>query len=192
MELSFVEEEIPKIVRQGGSGREAEPWETHLAPLKGKDMASKSYRVWTYANKNSAPSHMNTVRDRLYKVTPQDNWDLKVRPVPNTDPVQYGLWVQYDGAYTPEQVIANAEARQKRSARQGGTGRRCRWWVRKEQLPLDEGTRGDGKGTGCGGSQEGVLTPLIAMPRPLTSRFGSGSGHRRFLVSGLGDFRQLF
>ena len=34
MELAFIEEAIPKIVRAGGSGREAEPWEQHIAPLR--------------------------------------------------------------------------------------------------------------------------------------------------------------
>jgi hypothetical protein len=113
VELTFVEEEIPKIVRQGGSGREAEQWENHLAPLKSDKMAGKSYRVWTYEKRTSAMSRMSTVRDRLNKVTPQDNYEIKVRPVDG----QYGVYVQYNGTFTPAQMEENARKRQERSTR---------------------------------------------------------------------------
>jgi hypothetical protein len=121
VELTFVKEEIPKITRKGGSGREAEPWETHLAPVK--ETPGESFRVWTYETRNSATSRLSTVRDRLTKATPQDNWDLKVRPVsdyrgPTGDVGEgFAVYVQYNGMYTPEQIAENAKKRQERSDR---------------------------------------------------------------------------
>jgi hypothetical protein len=111
VELTFVKEEIPKIVRTGGSGREAEPWETHLAPIK--EQAGQSFRVWTYDKRSGAQGRVTTVRDRLTKVTPQDNWTIKVRPVGE----QFGVYVQYNGTFTPEQMAENAKKRQERSER---------------------------------------------------------------------------
>ena len=115
MELTFVEEEIPKIVRQGGTGREAEKWEEGLSPLKSANMKGKSYRVWTFNTRNSAQSRMTTVRARLNKVSPADNFQLKVRPVPDSD--DFGVYAQYDGTFTPEQMADNARRHQERSER---------------------------------------------------------------------------
>lgn len=126
MELAFIEEEIPKIVRAGGSGREAEPWELHIAPLKEEDKAGKSFRVWTYSKRASAVSRMSSVRERLTKAVPHENWQLAVRPVPGTETatnpdgtsaMQYGVYVMYAGQFTPEQVVENAKKHQERSER---------------------------------------------------------------------------
>ncbi len=115
MELNFVREDIPKISRAGGSGREAEPWESHLAPLK--DNHGESFRVWTYEKRSSAVSRMSSVRDRLNKAVPTENWQLAVRVVPGTDPEQFGVYVAYMGNYTPEQVVENARKHTERSER---------------------------------------------------------------------------
>lgn len=125
MELAFIEEEIPKITRAGGSGREAEPWEDHIAPLKQGDKAGKSFRVWTYSKRASGVSRMSSVRERLTKAVPGENWQLAVRPVPGTegtdaegnDTTQYGVYVQYAGTFTPEQILENAKKHQERSER---------------------------------------------------------------------------
>jgi hypothetical protein len=137
MELNFIEEEVPKITRVGGAGREAEPWEEHIAPLKEADRAGKSFRVWTYGKRTSAVSRMSSVRDRLTKAVPEENWSLAVRPVPGTEDAvepegtvdsegnsiagqsatQHGVYVQYNGQFTPEEVAANAQAHQERSER---------------------------------------------------------------------------
>lgn len=136
MDLSFIEEEIPKITRAGGSGREAEPWEEHVSPLKAEDKAGKSYRVWTYGKRPSAVSRMSSVRERLTKAVPAENWQLAVRAVPGTESAvhpagtmdgetdvsgtsatQYGVYVQYAGQFTAEQVAENAQKHQERSER---------------------------------------------------------------------------
>jgi hypothetical protein len=116
MELAFIEEEIPKITRVGGSGREPEPWEDHIAPLKDDDKAGKSFRVWTYSKRPSAVSRMSSVRDRLTKAVPSENWQLAVRMVPGTEN-EFGVYVSYLGAFTNEQVVENARKHQERSAR---------------------------------------------------------------------------
>jgi hypothetical protein len=136
VELNFIEESIPKISRVGGAGREAEPWEQHIAPLKEEGRAGKSFRVWTYGKRASAVSRMSSVRERLTKAVPSENWALAVRVVPGTEsatqPIldsegaptgetepatQHGVYVQYDGVFTDEQVAANAKAHDERSAR---------------------------------------------------------------------------
>ncbi len=136
MDLNFIEEEIPKITRAGGSGREAEPWETHLAPLKDDDKSGKDFRVWTYGKRASAVSRMSSVRERLTKVVPAENWTLAVRPVPGTESAvhpagtmdgetdisgqsatQFGVYVSYAGVFTDEQVAENAKKHQERSDR---------------------------------------------------------------------------
>lgn len=137
MELNFIEEEIPKITRVGGAGREAEPWEQHIAPLKEEGRSGKSFRVWTYGKRTSAVSRMSSVRNRLTDAVPQENWTLSVRPVPGTEDVvepagavdsegnsiagqsatQHGVYVQYNGIFTDAEIAANATAHAERSAR---------------------------------------------------------------------------
>lgn len=114
IELNFTEEAIPTIVRES-VGREPEKWENHLAPLKADDKAGKSFRVWQYGKKTGATSRVASVRKRLVDATPEDNWTLAVREVPGADPTEYGVYVKYNGTFTPEQVAENAAARQKRS-----------------------------------------------------------------------------
>lgn len=113
MELTFTREDIPKITRVGGSGREPEPWETHLAPLK--DTPKETFRVWTYDKRSSAISRMSSVRERLTKAVPSENWTLAVRPIPNTE--TFGVYVSYNGTYSDAEVAANAKAHAERSAR---------------------------------------------------------------------------
>lgn len=136
MELNFIEEEIPKITRVGGAGREAEPWEQHIAPLKEEGRSGKSFRVWTYGKRTSAVSRMSSVRNRLTDAVPQENWTLSVRPVPGTEDAvhpagtmegetdisgtsatQHGVYVQYNGIFTNAEIAANATAHAERSAR---------------------------------------------------------------------------
>lgn len=145
MELTFIEEEIPKINRAGGSGREAEKWEDHIAPLKAEDRAGKSFRVWTYDKRPSAVSRMSSVRERLTQAVPSENWQLAVRPVPGTEDAvhpegatttikeddgtestvsiagqsatQYGVYVAYQGTFTDEEVAKNAADHKARSDR---------------------------------------------------------------------------
>lgn len=114
MELEFVEEEIPQVKREGGAGRTAEKWEDHLSPLKAEELTGKSFRVWTYPTKPSAQSRLTTVRNRLYGVTPKDNWTVAVRPV---DGGEFGVFVRYNGEFTPEQMADNAKKTAERSAR---------------------------------------------------------------------------
>lgn len=137
MELNFIEEEVPKITRVGGAGREAEPWENHIAPLKEEGRAGKSFRVWTYGKRTSAVSRMSSVRDRLTRAVPSENWTLAVRAVPGTETAvhpegatneagesiagqsatQQGVYVQFNGTFTDDEVAANAKAHAERSAR---------------------------------------------------------------------------
>lgn len=136
MDLDFIQEEIPKITRAGGSGREAEPWETHLAPLKDEDKAGKDFRVWTYDKRASAVSRMSSVRERLTKAVPGENWTIAVRPVPGTETAvhpagtmdgetdisgtsatKFGVYVSYAGTFTDEEITANAIKHQERSER---------------------------------------------------------------------------
>lgn len=114
IELSFVEEAVPTIVREA-PGREPEKWEEHLSPLKAKDKAGKSFRVWSYTKKTGATSRVASVRKRLIDATPEDNWSLAVRLIPGSEPEQFGVYVTYNGTFTPEQVAENAALRQKRS-----------------------------------------------------------------------------
>ena len=114
IELNFVREDIPKITRAGGSGREAEPWESHLATLK--ETPTVGFRVWDYDKRNGALARMTSVRARLNKAVPTENWTVAVRPVPKSDPVRYGVYVAYEGEFTPEQVTANAKKHAERSA----------------------------------------------------------------------------
>lgn len=127
MELNFIEEDIPKIARVGGAGREPEKWEEHVAPLKAEDRAGKSFRVWTYEKRPSATSRMSSVRERLVKAVPNENWQLAVRPVTvmlavegSDEPVeseQFGVYVSYKGTFTDEQVAENAVKHAERSQR---------------------------------------------------------------------------
>ena len=116
MDLTFTREEIPKINRAGGSGREAEPWEQHLGSLKDPENAGTSFRVWTYDKRSSAVSRMSSVRERLSKAVPHENWILKVRPTPE-DAEKFGVYVQFDGNFTPEQITENARKHAERSKR---------------------------------------------------------------------------
>jgi hypothetical protein len=116
-ELSFVEEDIPTIVRTGGSGAQPIKWEDLLAPLMAEDKAGKSFRVWEYEKKTGATSRVATVRARLTEVVPEQNWKIAVRPVPGSDPVKHGVYVQFDGMFTPEQVAARAKDREARIAK---------------------------------------------------------------------------
>lgn len=143
MELTFTREDIPKISRAGGSGREAEPWETHLAPLK--ETPEESFRVWTYDKRTSAVSRMSSVGERLRTAVPGENWQLAVRPVPDTagtvhpegtttevtdadgnkqtvdisgtSAEQFGVYVAYKGTFTDEEIAKNAADHQARSDR---------------------------------------------------------------------------
>jgi hypothetical protein len=116
MELTFTREDVPKITRIGGSGREAEPWETHLAPLK--DTPGESFRVWTYEKRTSAVSRMSSVRERLTKAVPTENWNLAVRTVPGTvDPELYGVYISFAGTFTAEQIAENVRKHDERSNR---------------------------------------------------------------------------
>lgn len=132
MELTFVKEAIPTITRTGGSGREAEKWEEHLAPLKAEDMAGESFRVWTYDKKSGAISRMTSVRDRLNKAVPNENWKMAVRPLKvevdavdsegaptgeKTEAEKFGVYIAYKGVFTDEEIAKNKEEHAKRSAR---------------------------------------------------------------------------
>ena len=113
VELNFIQEEVPKVTRAGGAGREAEPWEKHLAQLK--DTAGVSYRVWDYEKRPSAISRMTSVRDRLRKAVPSENWDLAVRQIPDSD--RFGVYVTFKGQFTDEEVAENERKHQERSER---------------------------------------------------------------------------
>jgi hypothetical protein len=120
MELTFTREDVPKITRPGGSGREAEPWETHLAPLK--DTPDESFRVWTYEKRTSAVSRMSSVRDRLSKQVPHENWGLAVRVIPGEEKLpeaeqHFGVYISYNGVYTAEQIVENKRKHDERSER---------------------------------------------------------------------------
>jgi hypothetical protein len=115
MELNFIEEAIPVIARTGGKGREPEKWEDHIAPLK--DHEGKSFRVWTYEKRTGALSRVQSVRNRLNVATPKDNWTIAVRPVNLDGSEVFGVYLQYNGTYTPKEVAENARKRQERSDR---------------------------------------------------------------------------
>lgn len=116
-DLSFVEEEIPTITRAGGSGAQPVEWEKLLAPLTEGDKAGKSFRVWQYEKKTGATSRVAAVRNRLTAFVPEQNWKIAVRAVPGSDPEVFGVYVQYDGTFTPEEVAKRAEDRAARVAK---------------------------------------------------------------------------
>lgn len=102
--------------RPPGKGREPVKWEEHLAPLEDR-LLDKPARLWTYEAKTGAVSRMSAVRQRLVDAAPHKNWELKVRPVPNTEPQLHGVYVVFHGDHTPEEMQANAKARQERRDR---------------------------------------------------------------------------
>lgn len=111
---SLVFEDIPDAPpRPPGKGREPVKWEEHLAPLEAQ-LLNKPARLWAYEAKSGATSRMSAVRSRLNDAAPSKNWELKVRPIPNTDPQLYGVYAVFHGEYTPEQQLSNAQDRQKR------------------------------------------------------------------------------
>jgi hypothetical protein len=116
---SLVFEAIPEAAkRPPGKGREPVAWETLLEPLEAKLLETPA-RLWVYAAKTGAMSRLAAVRDRLTSTVPQKNWELRVRQVPGTgdteeNPAQFGVYAVFHGDYTPEQVMQNAQARQKR------------------------------------------------------------------------------
>lgn len=116
LNLTFIEEEMPKVVRKGGSGREPTHWEEALAPLK--DSPNKSFRVWTYEKQSSANSRSAVVRARLIDATPADDWALSVREVPAGDSKgQYGVYVIYKGVLDDAQIAARDALTKERSDR---------------------------------------------------------------------------
>lgn len=119
MELTFTAvDEIPaKPTREGGPGAEPIKWEELLAPLKAPDKAGKPFLVWDYEKKTGAQSRISAVHNRLVANVPEEKWTLVNRPVPGSDPEKHGVYVQFDGTYTPEEVLANATKRKERSDR---------------------------------------------------------------------------
>lgn len=114
-DLTFIEEDIPTIVREGYT-RTPTKWEDLLAPLKEKQ--GRSFRVWKYSKKSAGTSRVAAVRARFIEVTPEDNWTFAVRPIEDGNEAgEVGVYVRYNGQYTPEEVLANAQKRQERSDR---------------------------------------------------------------------------
>lgn len=110
----IVFEDIPAAPpRPPGKGREPVKWEEHLTPLE-EQLKEKPARLWAYEAKTGAVSRMSAVRQRLAESAPHKNWELKVRPVPNTTPQLHGVYAVFHGDYTPEQMQANAKLRQER------------------------------------------------------------------------------
>jgi hypothetical protein len=97
--------------RPPGKGREPVKWEDHLAPLESK-LHNSPARLWAYETKTAATSRAAAVRGRLTDAAPTKNWEFKVRPVPNS--TLHGVYAVFHGDHTPEQVLANAKARQER------------------------------------------------------------------------------
>src|ERR1700677_5370547 len=109
-ELVF--EPIPDApARPPGKGREPVKWEDHLSALEAKHF-DKPARLWAYEAKTAATSRAAAVRTRLADVAPSKNWEFKVRPVPNSG--LHGVYAVFHGDHTPDQVLANAKARQER------------------------------------------------------------------------------
>jgi hypothetical protein len=114
-ELTFTPVEgIPEATRNV-EGRVAIAWEDKLAPLKSK--AGQAFVTWTYEKKSAATSRVAAIRNRLFSATPEDNWTLAVRAVPGSSPEVFGVYVQYNGTYTADEVAANAKDRAERSAK---------------------------------------------------------------------------
>jgi hypothetical protein len=104
---------IPAQIRATGEGREPIKWEDKLSPVKSSP--GEGFLAWQYVKKSAATSRVAAIRNRLFAATPADNWTLAVRPVPNSDPVLYGVYVQYNGTFTPDEQKQNAKVRQERS-----------------------------------------------------------------------------
>jgi hypothetical protein len=118
LDIAFVEEAIPEAPpRTGGGARPAIAWESLLAPLKSPEKSGKSFRAWDYEKKSAATSRRATVTNRLIAVVPSENWTVAVRAIPKTDPERWGVYVQFNGTFTDEQVAAMAKARADRSAK---------------------------------------------------------------------------
>lgn len=152
--LEIVFEDIPASPpRAPGKGREPVKWEEHLAPLKeakNEDGTPRSARIWTYDEKSSATSRLASVSKRLADATPEDNWELKVREVPEGDAKgKHGVYVAYHGTHSAEQVKVNADLRAKRSQ------------AAKDRLAkaAQEAASADG------GDTEGEVAPEAATPK---------------------------
>lgn len=112
-EITFTPATIPDAVRSGGEGREPVKWEELLAPLKPK--VGEGFLAYQYTKKTAATSRVANIRKRLFNATPGDNWTIVVRPVPNSDPELYGVYVQFNGTYTAEEQAKRAQDRQERA-----------------------------------------------------------------------------
>ena len=115
MDLNFIPEDIPTVVRVGGEGRKPVEWENELAPLK--EHQGRSFRVWTYGKRTAATSRAAAVRARLIAQTPSDNWTYAVREVTVDGTEQYGVYLRFNGVFTDDEVAANAAKRAERSAK---------------------------------------------------------------------------
>lgn len=114
-EINFTPATIPDAVRSGGEGREPVKWEELLAPLKPK--VGEGFLAYQYTKKTAATSRVANIRKRLFTATPGDNWTIVVRPVPNSDPELFGVYVQFNGTYTEEEQKQRAAQRQERAAK---------------------------------------------------------------------------
>jgi hypothetical protein len=113
----IVFESIPDApARPPGKGREPVAWESHLANVEDQ-LLEKPARLWAYENKTGAVSRMSAVRSRLAEAAPAQNWEFKVRPVPNTEPQLHGVYAVFHGEHSPEAQLKNAQERQVRRDR---------------------------------------------------------------------------
>ena len=115
MDLNFIPEDIPTVVRVGGEGRKPTEWENELAPLK--EHQGRSFRVWTYGKRTAATSRAAAVRARIIATTPSDNWTYAVREVEVDGHPQFGVYLRFNGNYSSDEVAANAAKRAERSAK---------------------------------------------------------------------------
>lgn len=123
MELTFdFTVEKPKSHRTG-VGREGEPWETHLDPLRQQPM--NEARVFTFVDRvdedgkltkarSQAATRVAVIASRLRKKCPKEEWRFSVREL-NEDGTEAGLWITFAGTMTDDEYKAYLQKRQERS-----------------------------------------------------------------------------
>jgi hypothetical protein len=96
----------PKVRKPGGTGRDPEFWENHLAPAKEGDNAGQSFVVSEHPSKGSATNRITGMKKRLRTAVPDQWWDFDYGQDSETE--KWEVFVTYKGIYTSEQIAANA------------------------------------------------------------------------------------
>ena len=120
-ELPFqlLSEDVPDVTRRGQIGREPVKWEQLLDPVRQAppkpDGSPQSFRLWTYDSKSKAAGRKGLVTKRLNEAVPQENWFLTAREVPGSDGKEFGVWAEFRGLFTDEELKTVQQKRAERN-----------------------------------------------------------------------------